>query len=142
MASGPKESPSNNPGLNSTPDEATKGYFMQQTMFRIKDPKISLDFYSRVLGMSLLKRLDFPEMKFSKVETATTDHNLLLKDTTNGNSDPRGFGMHLSNDSHDAIRRFISLFCYWHQIVGPSHDSIVRFLCIFLLISLGWLLCS
>ncbi|XP_059431034.1 lactoylglutathione lyase isoform X1 [Corylus avellana] len=65
MASEPKDSPANNPGLQATPDEATKGYFMQQTMFRIKDPKLSLDFYSRVLGMSLLKRLDFPEMKFS-----------------------------------------------------------------------------
>ncbi|GAU45452.1 hypothetical protein TSUD_107440 [Trifolium subterraneum] len=61
----PKESPVNNPGLHTTIDEATKGYFMQQTMFRIKDPKVSLDFYSRVLGMSLLKRLDFPESKFS-----------------------------------------------------------------------------
>ncbi|XP_068645732.1 lactoylglutathione lyase isoform X2 [Aristolochia californica] len=65
MASELKESSSNNPGLCVAPDEATKGYFMQQTMFRIKDPKVSLDFYSRVLGMTLLKRLDFPEMKFS-----------------------------------------------------------------------------
>ncbi|KOM28840.1 hypothetical protein LR48_Vigan598s000100 [Vigna angularis] len=65
MASGPKESPANNPGLHTTPDEATKGYIMQQTMFRIKDPEVSLDFYSRVLGMSLLKRLDFVDMKFS-----------------------------------------------------------------------------
>ncbi|KAG5515588.1 hypothetical protein RHGRI_036580 [Rhododendron griersonianum] len=65
MASGSKESPSNNPGLQASADEATKDYFMQQTMYRIKDPKVSLDFYSRVLGMSLLKRLDFPEMKFS-----------------------------------------------------------------------------
>ncbi|XP_058199938.1 lactoylglutathione lyase isoform X2 [Rhododendron vialii] len=65
MASGSKESPSNNPGLQASPDEATKDYFMQQTMYRIKDPKVSLGFYSRVLGMSLLKRLDFPEMKFS-----------------------------------------------------------------------------
>ncbi|CAL5352746.1 unnamed protein product [Camellia sinensis] len=65
MASESKESPSNNPGLHTTPDEATKSYFMQQTMFRIKDPKVSLDFYSRALGMSLLKRLDFPEMKLS-----------------------------------------------------------------------------
>ncbi|KAH9608276.1 hypothetical protein KSS87_000328 [Heliosperma pusillum] len=65
MSSESKESPSNNPGLHSTIDDATKGYLMQQTMFRIKDPKLSLDFYSRVLGMSLLKRLDFPEMKFS-----------------------------------------------------------------------------
>ncbi|CAH9119472.1 unnamed protein product [Cuscuta europaea] len=65
MDSGSKESPSNNPGLQATPDDATKGYLLQQTMFRIKDPKVSLEFYSKVLGMSLLKRLDFPEMKFS-----------------------------------------------------------------------------
>ncbi|ESQ36079.1 hypothetical protein EUTSA_v10008645mg [Eutrema salsugineum] len=65
MASEAKESPANNPGLTTIRDEATKGYIMQQTMFRIKDPKASLDFYSRVLGMSLLKRLDFSEMKFS-----------------------------------------------------------------------------
>uniref|UniRef100_A0A2P2JA75 Lactoylglutathione lyase n=2 Tax=Rhizophora mucronata TaxID=61149 RepID=A0A2P2JA75_RHIMU len=64
-SSEPKESPANNPGLHSSPDVATKGYIMQQTMYRVKDPKVSLDFYSRVLGMSLLKRLDFPEMKFS-----------------------------------------------------------------------------
>ncbi|KAJ6715721.1 hypothetical protein OIU74_008457 [Salix koriyanagi] len=38
MASEAKESASNNPGLHTTPDEATKGYIMQQTMFRIKDP--------------------------------------------------------------------------------------------------------
>ncbi|KAL8259880.1 hypothetical protein R6Q59_027833 [Mikania micrantha] len=60
------ESPSKNPGLRSDPpDEETKGYFVQQTMYRIKDPKVSLKFYSDVLGMSLLKRLDFPDMKFS-----------------------------------------------------------------------------
>ena len=34
-------------------------------MYRIKDPKASLDFYTRVLGMRLLKKLDFPTMKFS-----------------------------------------------------------------------------
>ncbi|XP_060169612.1 lactoylglutathione lyase-like isoform X2 [Lycium barbarum] len=63
MASGSKDSPSNNPGLHATPDEATKGYFLQQTMLRIKDPKVSLEFYSKVMGMSLLKRFDVPEMK-------------------------------------------------------------------------------
>ncbi|XVE59034.1 hypothetical protein DITRI_Ditri05aG0012500 [Diplodiscus trichospermus] len=64
-SSGSKESPADNPGLHTTPDEATKGYFMQQTMFRIKDPKVSLDFYTRVLGMSLLKRIDVAELKFT-----------------------------------------------------------------------------
>ncbi|NP_001146873.1 lactoylglutathione lyase isoform 1 [Zea mays] len=64
-SSGPKEAPANNPGLQTEVDPATKGYFLQQTMLRVKDPKVSLDFYSRVMGMSLLKRLDFEEMKFS-----------------------------------------------------------------------------
>jgi len=34
-------------------------------MLRIKDPKTSLDFYTRVLGMKLYRKLDFPEMKFT-----------------------------------------------------------------------------
>ena len=33
------------------PDDSCKDFIMQQTMMRIKDPKISLDFYTRVLGM-------------------------------------------------------------------------------------------
>ncbi|NP_001394718.1 lactoylglutathione lyase isoform 2 [Zea mays] len=51
-SSGPKEAPANNPGLQTEVDPATKGYFLQQTMLRVKDPKVSLDFYSRVMGMS------------------------------------------------------------------------------------------
>lgn len=53
------------PGVHPAQDEATKGFVFQQTMFRIKDPKPSLDFYTRVLGLRLLTKLDFAEMKFS-----------------------------------------------------------------------------
>ncbi|MBA0708068.1 hypothetical protein Golax_020056, partial [Gossypium laxum] len=75
-----KESPANNPGLHFPPDEATKGYIMQQTMFRIKDPKRTLEFYSRVLGMTLLNKVDVPYMKmtlymmgYEDVSSAPTD---------------------------------------------------------------------
>lgn len=52
-------------GLHEQKDPATNGYVFNQTMLRIADPARSLDFYTRVLGMTLLKRLDFAEMKFS-----------------------------------------------------------------------------
>lgn len=47
------------------PDPTTKDFIMQQTMYRIKDPRESLKFYTNVLGMRLLQKLDFPEMKFT-----------------------------------------------------------------------------
>ena len=45
--------------------EGTEEFIMNQTMMRIKNPDISLDFYVNVLGMTLLKRLDFPDMEFT-----------------------------------------------------------------------------
>ena len=43
----------------------TQGYKFNHTMLRVKDPKASLDFYTRVLGMKLVRQLDFAEWKFS-----------------------------------------------------------------------------
>jgi lactoylglutathione lyase len=48
-----------------TPDPVTQSYVFNHTMLRVRDPQVSLDFYSRVLGMKLLRKLDFNEWKFS-----------------------------------------------------------------------------
>lgn len=52
-------------GLSERHDPATHQFVFNQTMYRIKDPKRTLAFYSEVMGMTLVKRLDFPEMKFT-----------------------------------------------------------------------------
>lgn len=109
-------------GLCEQKDPATTGFVFNQTMLRIADPKRSLDFYTRVLGMTLLKRLDFESMEFSLyfltagedfsdisddegkriAQTFTRPAMLELThnwgDTAesvsyhNGNSEPKGFG--------------------------------------------------
>lgn len=38
---------------------------LRHCRYRIKDPKRSLDFYTRIIGMQLISKLDFPDMKFS-----------------------------------------------------------------------------
>ena len=52
-------------GLCDNVDAETQSYVFNQTMLRIKDPKASLDFYTRIIGMKLYRKLDFPEMKFT-----------------------------------------------------------------------------
>lgn len=109
-------------GLCEQRDPATFGYVFNQTMLRVADPVRSIDFYTRVMGMTLLKRLDFEAMKFSlyflttgddfsdisddasRRTTQTFGRPAMLELTHNwgdtaentqyhdGNSDPRGFG--------------------------------------------------
>lgn len=109
-------------GLCEEKDPATNGFVFNQTMLRIADPVRTLDFYTRVMGMTLLKKLDFPDMKFSLYflthgedfsdisnddaeRTAQTFGRPAMLELThnwgdtpenaqyhNGNSDPRGFG--------------------------------------------------
>lgn len=44
--------------------EGSKFRFMH-TMVRVRDVDRSLDFYTRLLGMTLLRRMDFPEGRFT-----------------------------------------------------------------------------
>jgi lactoylglutathione lyase len=53
------------PGVATGAQPETRGFVFNHSMLRVKDPAVSLDFYTRVMGMRLLRKLDFPEMKFS-----------------------------------------------------------------------------
>ncbi|WKY04404.1 hypothetical protein Q1695_005420 [Nippostrongylus brasiliensis] len=104
------------------PPEETAGFYFQQTMLRIKDPRQSLPFYTKVLGMRLLKQMDFTSGQFSlyfmgyreadeipkddkekdhfalsALATIELTHNWGTENQPefsyhNGNKEPRGFG--------------------------------------------------
>ncbi len=51
-------------------------------MYRIKDPKKSLEFHTQVLGMRLLKDFHFAEMKFSLYFMGYANIDNIPKDPT------------------------------------------------------------
>jgi len=53
------------PGVASRRDVETSGFVFNHTMLRVKDPQASLDFYTRVLGFTLVRTLDHAEAGFS-----------------------------------------------------------------------------
>ena len=53
------------PGVCAQPSAASNGFVLNHCMLRVKDPAVALDFYTRIFGMRVLRKLDFPEMKFS-----------------------------------------------------------------------------
>ena len=63
------------PGVANTSAPQTNGFVLNHSMLRVKDPKIALDFYTRIMGMVVLRRLDFQEMKFSLYFLARPDAN-------------------------------------------------------------------
>ncbi len=53
------------PGVSASAPRQTSGFVLNHSMLRVKDPTVSLDFYTRIMGMRVLRKLDFSEMKFS-----------------------------------------------------------------------------
>ena len=53
------------PGVSTDAASKTQGFVFNHAMLRVKNPAVSLDFYTRVMGMKVLRKLDFPDMKFS-----------------------------------------------------------------------------
>ena len=53
------------PGVSAQPSRDSEGFVLNHCMLRVRDPAVALDFYTRVFGMRVLRKLDFAEMKFS-----------------------------------------------------------------------------
>src|ERR1700712_383663 len=53
------------PGVCAESPAAARGFVFNHSMLRVKDPAVALDFYTRVMGLRVLRKLDFDEMKFS-----------------------------------------------------------------------------
>lgn len=53
------------PGVCESAPPQTQGFVLNHSMLRIKDPRVALDFYTRVMGLRVLRKLDFPEMSFT-----------------------------------------------------------------------------
>ena len=53
------------PGVCAESPPAAQGFVFNHSMLRVKDPAVALDFYTRVMGLRVLRKLDFAEMKFS-----------------------------------------------------------------------------
>ena len=61
------------PGVSRQVAPQTKGFTLNHSMVRIKDPEVTLNFYTHIFGMRLLRKLDFPEMSFSLYFLANVD---------------------------------------------------------------------
>lgn len=81
------------------------------TMLRVGDLERSIDFYTKVLGMQLLRRKDYPEGKFTLAFVGYGDEtdNTVIELTYNWDTDDydigEGFG-HIAievNDVHEAV---------------------------------------
>lgn len=53
------------PGVSPEPATATRGFVLNHWMLRVRDPAVSLAFYSEVMGMRVLRKLDFPDEFFA-----------------------------------------------------------------------------
>eukprot|EP00698_Gefionella_okellyi_P013223 TRINITY_DN3610_c0_g1_i1.p1 TRINITY_DN3610_c0_g1~~TRINITY_DN3610_c0_g1_i1.p1 ORF type:complete len:172 (+),score=25.58 TRINITY_DN3610_c0_g1_i1:48-563(+) len=136
-------------------DESTAadfaGYRMHHTMFRVRDPKASIDFYVNKLGMSLIKQSDFEAAKFSlyffayssipgadqdifsyRVPVLELTHNWgtesdpEFKGYHTGNTEPRGFG-HIAfivPDVYKACERLAAAGVNVRRKPGPMQGTV------------------
>ena len=59
------------------------GFTLQQTMLRIKDPKLSVEFYTKNFGFQLIHSYSFPQWSFGLYFLAILPDSLIAPSTTN-----------------------------------------------------------
>ncbi|MDH5822300.1 lactoylglutathione lyase [Luteimonas sp. RD2P54] len=67
-------------GVAAARDPATREFVFNHTMLRIKDPGASLDFYTRVLGFTLARKVDFEPAGFSLYFLVLVDDDAAIPD--------------------------------------------------------------
>ncbi|MBY0415257.1 MAG: lactoylglutathione lyase [Bdellovibrionales bacterium] len=138
-------------------DPSTQDFIFNHTMLRVRDPEVSLKFYTEVLGMKLLRKSDYNEWKFSlyflgmvkdEKDMPTTNkqvagrsgvleltHNHGTENSIetpyhNGNTEPRGFG-HICfsvPDIQSACERFIRLGVPFQKKLGEGGMKDIAFI--------------
>lgn len=67
-------------------DTETQKYVLNHTMLRIRDPQLSLDFYTRILGMKLIRQLDFSKWRFTLYFLAYIPDNFIIPTDDHANA--------------------------------------------------------
>jgi len=98
---------------------------MLHTMLRVADLDRSIDFYTRVLGMSLLRRKDYPEGKFTLafVGYGDEDAHTVLELTHNwgvGSYEMGGAFGHIAVEVEDAYRACEAVTALGGKVTRPA----------------------
>ena len=107
------------------------------TMLRVTDMEISIDFYTNIFGMELLRKKDFPEGKFTLafLGYGPEDTNTVLELTHNWDTDSYDLGNaygHIAIGVDDAYKACDEISAKGGDVVRPAGpmkggDTVIAF---------------
>lgn len=110
--------------MDSPHSDALVGARMLHTMLRVYDLEKSIDFYTRLLGMKLLRRSDYPDGKFTLafVGYGDEDSHTVLELTHNWDHEPYDLGSaygHIALGVPDIYKTCEALAAAGAKVVRP-----------------------
>jgi lactoylglutathione lyase len=110
--------------MDSPQSDALVGARMLHTMLRVYDLEKSIDFYTRLLGMKLLRRSDYPDGKFTLafVGYGDEDSHTVLELTHNWDHEPYDLGSaygHIALGVPDIYKTCEALAAAGAKVVRP-----------------------